>query len=133
MKGSMSTVFLCSVLSSSERVESAATAVQPNPANSEKNARPLRPIFSKRPSDIKAKRAITPLSSKRVRNKNSVTSCGRKESTANAPDKSPSHKNEVSHGCAPESALSSPPTASSDSLPNSSKSSVQGEYFPNAA
>lgn len=133
INGNMSTVFLCSVLSSSERVESAATAVQPNPANSEKNARPLSPIFSKSPSDIKAKRAMMPLSSKTVRNKKSVTSCGRKPSTAKIPVSTPSQRNPENHGGAAERAARAPSAALLPRLPMRSVRSMDGEYLPNAA
>lgn len=131
--GSISTVFLCSRSSSNERVESAATAVQPNPAKSEKNALPFSPIFSNKPSDIKAKRAMTPLSSKTVRNKNRMMSCGKNPKTAKTPVNTPSHKKPANHGGTAESASRAPLTAFFPSAAKRSVRSIDGEYFPNAA
>ena len=67
-----------------------AGTVHPNPMSIGTILLPERPIFLKSLSITKATLAIYPLSSKRARNRNSVTIIGRKESTLPTPAKIPS-------------------------------------------
>lgn len=112
----------CTRLSSNPRVVRIAAAVQPKPITSEKTALPLKPIFAKAPSVSAARRDRKPLSSNRMRKRNSIRICGRNPSTAPSPDSSPSASRLRKTGEAMRRAYPPKTSAKSDSTPDFIKS-----------